>query len=170
MKSQSRGRSERPVATEVVNRQRRVRVDLKRIARLADRTLAAVGRADAALTIAFVRDPVIRRLNRDYRGKDSATDVLSFPFGEEQEESSAQESGDRRRGPAGEKGEYLGDIVISTDRAISQAEDAGLSVEREVSELVIHGVLHLCGYDHETDRGTMNRVELKLRRMLVLRF
>jgi probable rRNA maturation factor len=156
------------VATEVVNRQRRVRVDLERIAQLADRTLAAVGRADAKLTIAFVRDPVIRRLNRDYRGKDRSTDVLSFPFGEEQTGAAAREEGeDGSPAAGGMKSEYLGDVVISTDRAVSQAQEAGFSVEREVSELVIHGVLHLCGYDHESDRGTMNRVELRLRRMLV---
>jgi probable rRNA maturation factor len=141
------------VASEVVNRQRRVRVDSRVIAELADRTLAAVGRRDEVLTIAFVRDPVIRRLNRDYRGKDSATDVLSFPSGNELN--------------AGETGKHLGDVVISTDRALSQANEAGLSIERELSELVIHGVLHLCGYDHETDRGTMNRLELRLRRTLI---
>jgi probable rRNA maturation factor len=62
---------------------------------------------------------------------------------------------------------YIGDIIISTDTALRQAQDAGLSFEREVSELVIHGTLHLCRYDHETDRGEMNRLELKLRRKLL---
>ena len=117
------------------------------------------------LTIAFVRDPVIRRLNRDYRGRDSATDVLSFPSGNEL--SAEKQTAGRGQQITGETGEHLGDVVISTDRAISQANEAGLSIERELSELVIHGVLHLCGYDHETDRGTMNRLELRLRRTLI---
>jgi probable rRNA maturation factor len=153
VKHRSRAKSERPVATEVVNRQRRVQVDLEQIARLAERTLAAVGRGDATLTIAFVSDPVIRRLNRDYRGKDRPTDVLSFPLG--------------WKGGTNAEGEHLGDVVISTDSAIAQAEDAGFALERELGELVIHGVLHLCGYDHETDQGDMNRLELKLRRKLL---
>ena len=63
--------------------------------------------------------------------------------------------------------DYLGDIVISAETAERQAKEAGHTVEREVSELVIHGVLHLCGYDHEIDRGEMNRLELKLRRKLL---
>ena len=150
------------MASEVVNRQRRVRVDRRLIAELADRTLAAVGRRDAMLTIAFVRDPVIRRLNRDYRGRDSATDVLSFPS-DNALNAKKQAAGRERQ----MTGEHLGDVVISTDRAIFQANEAELSIERELSELVIHGVLHLCGYDHETDRGTMNRLELRLRRTLI---
>ena len=111
--------------------------------------LAWAGRADSSLTVAFVRDRRIRELNRDFRGKDRATDVLSFPAGD------------------GFGADFLGDIVISTDAAARQAKEAGHSLDREVDELVIHGVLHLCGYDHETDRGEMNRLELKLRRKLL---
>jgi probable rRNA maturation factor len=66
-----------------------------------------------------------------------------------------------------ENADYIGDVVISTDAALRQAEEANHSFEREVSELVIHGTLHLCGYDHEADRGEMNRLELKLRRKLL---
>ena len=129
-----------------------------RIAEIADQSLQAVGRSGAAITVAFVRDAAIRRLNRDYRGRDISTDVLSFPAGEDVQAGLAQ---------AGEPGEYLGDVVISADTAVSQAQASRYSLEREVSELVIHGVLHLCGYDHETDRGEMNRMELKLRRKLL---
>jgi probable rRNA maturation factor len=152
------------VATEVVNRQRRVRIDRGRIATLADQALEAVGRPGAAITVAFVRDAVIRRLNRDYRGKDLSTDVLSFPADEDLPPAVAlAQAGQVEAGPR----EYLGDVVISADTAISQAQASRYSFEREVSELVIHGVLHLCGYDHETDRGEMNRMELKLRRRLL---
>jgi probable rRNA maturation factor len=124
--------------------------------RLASEALAAVDRANARLTVAFVRDATIRGLNRKYRGKDSATDVLSFPLTD-------QQSDDSRAG----ENESLGDVVISTDTALTQAREAGHSIEREMSELVIHGVLHLCGYDHEADNGEMNRLELSLRRKLL---
>jgi probable rRNA maturation factor len=134
------------VAIEVINRQRLVPIDRDRIADLARAALQALGRADSSITIAFVRDRLIRQLNRTYRGKDCATDVLSFPNGDSS---------------------YLGDVVIATDTAIRQAAESGLSLERELEELTLHGILHLCGYDHETDRGQMNRLELKLRRSLL---
>jgi probable rRNA maturation factor len=144
------------VAIEVVNRQRLARLDRKAVADLARATLEAVGRAGASLTVAFVRDRRIRDLNREYRGLDRATDVLSFSTDDES-------SGESMLETAG----HIGDVVISADAALRQAEEANHSFEREVSELVIHGTLHLCGYDHETDRGEMNRLELKLRRKLL---
>lgn len=137
------------MAIEVVSKQRLVSVDRDCIRDLATGALASVGRAAASLTVALVSDRRIRELNLRFRGKPQSTDVLSFPAGE----SFATD--------------YLGDIVISTKTAARQAKDAGHTVEREVSELVIHGVLHLCGYDHETDQGEMNRLELKLRRKLL---
>ncbi|MFP5261182.1 MAG: rRNA maturation RNase YbeY [Blastocatellia bacterium] len=150
------------MAIEVVNRQRLVRLDRKAVASVASATLESVGRSGASLTVAFVRDRRIRDLNRDYRGKDRATDVLSFP------------AGDGRVGPAeAMRGAdpnsmgHIGDVIISTDTALDQAREAGHSLAREVSELVIHGTLHLCGYDHENDRGEMNRLELRLRRKLL---
>lgn len=144
------------MAIEVVNRQRLARIDRRRVERLASETLAALGRADASLTIAFVRDLAIRNLNLEFRGKDSATDVLSFPAFDQHENDS----------PAAED-QSLGDVVISTDTALVQAREAGHSFERELSELLIHGVLHLRGFDHETDKGEMNRIELSLRRKLL---
>jgi len=146
------------VAIEVVNRQRLARVDAARVARVGEAALDAVGRSDATLTVAFVRDRAIRKLNSKYRGNDRATDVLSFP---------AQDDLGTDPDTGGGGLRYLGDILVSTDTAIRQAADSGLSLEREVDELVIHGVLHLCGYDHETDRGQMNRLELKLRKKLI---
>ena len=141
---------------EVVNRQRLARVDRDRLAELASETLSALGRANAEVTLVLMRDPAIRKLNRRFRGKDAATDVLSFPASDQ-----------REQGAAVVEHESLGDVVISTDTAVKQARDAGHSLERELSELVIHGVLHLCGYDHENDNGKMNRVELRLRRKLL---
>jgi probable rRNA maturation factor len=147
------------VAIEVVNRQRLCAPNHEQVAQVAAKALAAIGRRDASLTVAFVRDRAIRRLNRDYRGKDRATDVLSFPTVDEQEDAFIHSSPD--------DDEHLGDIIISTDAAQRQADEAGHSFEREVSELVIHGTLHLCGYDHETDNGEMNRLELRLRRRIL---
>lgn len=147
------------MAIEVVNRQRLCRVDSGQIVQVAAAVLAAIGRREASLTVAFVRDRAIRRLNRDYRGKDRATDVLSFPSGDEQDDDFIHESADTT--------DHLGDIVISADTARRQADEAGHSFDREVSELIIHGTLHLCGYDHETDNGEMNRLELRLRRKLL---
>lgn len=141
------------MATEVVNRQRLTRIDAPRCAGLADAALKSLGKTTARVTIVFVRDRVIRSLNNQYRQINRATDVLSFPVGDEM---------------PGEGDElYLGDVVISIDAALRQAESAGHSIEREVAELLIHGVLHLCGYDHETDNGRMNKLEMKLRRKLL---
>lgn len=145
------------MAIEVVNKQRLAPIDAGRVARLADATLAAVGRQGESLTVAFVRDRIIRNLNRKFRATDRATDVLSFPRGNSNDEDFAG---------AGVV-DHLGDVVVSTDTALRQASDAELSFEREVEELVMHGVLHLCGYDHENDRGEMNRLERKLRRKLL---
>ena len=147
------------MAIEVVNRQRLCALDREQVAQTAAAALAAIGRRDASLTVAFVRDRAIRRLNRTYRGKDRATDVLSFPTADEQDEAFVH--------PSPDSADHLGDIIISTDAARRQADEAGHSFEREVSELVIHGALHLCGYDHETDNGEMNRLELRLRRKLL---
>ncbi|HWN98736.1 MAG TPA: rRNA maturation RNase YbeY [Blastocatellia bacterium] len=144
------------MAIEVVNRQRLARLDRRGVAKLARETLAKLQRPDASVTVAFVRDGVIRRLNREFRGKDTATDVLSFPSSDEQ-----------AGGSAATEDVNLGDVVISTDTTLRQAREVGHSFEREVSELLIHGVLHLCGYDHENDNGEMNRLELRLRRTLL---
>jgi len=93
-------------------------------------------------------DTELRRLNREFRGMDYATDVLSFPAA----------------GPAA----YLGDLVISLGRARAQAREFGHPVEEEVEILMLHGLLHLLGYDHETDRGQMARAEKRWRTSLGL--
>ena len=91
----------------------------------------------ASLTILFSDDLHIQRLNREFRNKDKPTDVLSFP------------GGDPIPGMP-EPGRYLGDIIISVPTASRQANESGHSLEAELQLLVIHGVLHLLGYDHET--------------------
>ena len=130
---------------EVVNRQRNLEVDTEAWSSFAERALNAIGKSEASATIAFVSAKRIRQLNRQFRGIDKATDVLSFPAEEESN---------------------LGDVAISVEIAVVQAEENGLSLEYEIAQLILHGLLHLYGYDHEKDNGEMNRLELKLRRSL----
>lgn len=94
----------------------------------------------------------MRELNRDFRGSDCSTDVLSFPAG-------APSVPDAER--------HLGDIVISVETALQQAGEAGHSLSVELQTLSLHGYLHLLGYDHETDDGAMMRLQRKLARELV---
>jgi probable rRNA maturation factor len=137
---------------EVVNRQRRVAVDEGRWRAFAGRALKVVPAGGAGATVAFVSDRVMRELNRRWRGKRGTTDVLSFPAEQDELERQA--------------GATLGDVVISVERAARQAAEHGLTFENEVEQLILHGLLHLCGYDHEADGGEMNRLELRLRRRL----
>ena len=130
---------------EVVNRQRRFKIDTAAWTTVATQALAAIGKHESSATIAFVSDRRIRELNRQFRGLDKPTDVLSFP-----DEDPAN----------------LGDVAISVETAARQAKDNGLSFDNEVAQLILHGLLHLSGYDHETDNGEMNRLELRLRRQL----
>lgn len=130
---------------EVVNRQRRLQLDTEAWSTFATKALNAIGKNEASATIAFVSDKRIRELNRQFRGIDKSTDVLSFPTEEETN---------------------LGDIAMSVETAAAQARENGLTLEREIAQLILHGLLHLSGYDHETDNGQMNRLELKLRRKL----
>ena len=130
---------------EVVNRQRTKKVDTETWAKFADKALDAIGNHGSSATIAFVSDRSIRDLNRRFRNVDKPTDVLSFPTGEETN---------------------LGDIAISVETAAAQAKENGLTFDNEISQLILHGLLHLAGYDHETDNGEMNRLELRLRKKL----
>jgi probable rRNA maturation factor len=119
------------------------RTRLERFARLAQSQVAR-GREFHCL---ITGDAEIRSLNRQFRGKDAVTDVLSFPS---------------------EGNDPIGDIAISLGRARAQAREFGHSSEEEVCILLLHGVLHLLGMDHETDNGAMARAELRWRRKLKL--
>src|SRR5712692_9196327 len=137
---------------EVINRQRRRKINAKQWRAFGERALRATGSARHDATVVFVSDRSIRDLNRRYRGRDSATDVLSFSARAEPFEA--------------ENRKHLGDVVISVQRAATQAKVNGLSFSGEIEQLILHGLLHLCGYDHETDNGKMNRLELKLGKQL----
>ncbi len=127
-------------------------MDCERWETFAAKALKVAPADGAGVTVAFVSDRAMRELNRRWRGKRGTTDVLSFPAEQAEFEKSA--------------GVTLGDVVISVERAQAQAAENGLDFEREVEQLILHGVLHLCGYDHETDDGEMNALELRLRRRL----
>lgn len=99
-----------------------------------------------SFTLRFTGDRAMRRLNREYRDRDATTDVLSFP------------------GEDGPEGRHLGDVVISVPTARRQAGMHDEPVDRELRRLMLHGVLHCLGYDHETDDGEMERLEATLRR------
>jgi probable rRNA maturation factor len=131
---------------EVVNRQRHLKVETQAWVDFAARALEAMGKSGSSATIAFVSDKTIRKLNQQFRGVDKPTDVLSFP----------DDGSDAN----------LGDIAVSVETAAMQAKENGLSFDGEIAQLILHGLLHLSGFDHETDNGEMNRLELKLRRKL----
>jgi probable rRNA maturation factor len=137
---------------EVVNRQRKLAINCEYWQAFALKAARHLPIAGASATIAFVSDRTMSELNRLWRHKHGTTDVLSFPA--EQDEFELAEN------PS------LGDVVISLEQAARQAKENGLSNEREIAQLILHGLLHLCGYDHETDNGEMNRLELRLRKKL----
>ena len=148
----SRGRGAAPPGSKktlgvvLLNRQRRRAVRparVRRVLRAAARDLGVTGE----LAVVLAGDRTLRTLNARYRGKDKPTDVLSFP------------------GPGGEEG--LGDVVISLETAARNARALGRPLPQELAVLALHGFLHILGYDHETDDGTMDRLERRLRRKVL---
>ena len=130
----------------VLDRQRRRRVDRARLLRLLQGAARAL-RVEGDVALVLTGDRPLRALNARYRGQDKPTDVLSFPAG------------------GGEGG--LGDIVISVETAERNARSLGRTLPQELDVLALHGFLHVLGYDHETDEGTMDRLEARLRRRLL---
>ncbi len=118
-----------------------------------------------SFAVSLVTNAQIARWNRRYRGKTGPTDVLSFPV-ESARKPSRKSS--RSNGNQPVDGNYLGDIAIAPAVARRNARRFGRTFEQEMHILVLHGMLHLMGYDHETDRGQMDRREQKMRRVLGL--
>ena len=137
---------------EVVNRQRKMPLDCERWRAFVERTWAVIPTGAEGVTIAFVSDRAMHELNRLWRHKQGTTDVLSFPVEQDEFEKS--------------EGSSLGDVVISVEQAARQAKENGLTLDQEIAQLILHGLIHLCGYDHSTDAGEMNKLELRLRRRL----
>ena len=139
----------------ILNRQRKISIRIGGLQQFATRLGRHLKVSEKEFTILLTNDQRIRRLNFSFRHRDKATDVLSF-----QEEP-------RPRGGPNFENNYLGDIIISVETAQRQAFDRHHSLETELRVLIVHGLLHLLGYDHETDQGQMRRRELKLQRELL---
>ena len=185
------GPSSQPSGLEVVavNKQRRRRVDVARLRSVLRGAAEALSvRGEVALVLAG--DRALQALNQRYRGKNKPTDVLSFPGPCHDHASGASSSwgvlrrtsqtprsrlrsesvGARSGGSCAVchgEAPALGDIVISVDTAAANAKNLGRTLPQELDVLALHGFLHVLGYDHETDDGTMDRLERKLRRRLL---
>jgi len=189
------------------NATRRKRLDSPRIRSDVERLLEAIGEKGSSVSLSFVGDAAIRKLNNEYRGKDTPTDVLSFPlYGAPAQPTVAPNAHPARRdrlascslrpprasarGPQSSRAlcgtsregfpegpldnvvpeRMLGDVVISVDTAARQARDYDATLDMEVRRLLIHGLLHLIGHDHERDdeRAAMEREERRLARAIDL--
>ena len=137
---------------EVVNRQRKVPVDCERWQAFVVKAIRVLPAETAGVTVAFVSDRAMSELNRLWRRQRGTTDVLSFPAVQDEFEKM--------------EGSSLGDVVISVEQAARQAKENNLSTDHEIGQLILHGLIHLCGYDHCADNGEMDRLELRLRRKL----
>jgi probable rRNA maturation factor len=127
----------------LINKQRKHAISHAKLRRFLSSLAPELGVGDRSFSVVVITDEMMRSYNRKYRGFDKATDVLSF-------------RGDR---------EYLGDILISSETAYNQTRQSStLSFEGNVQRLILHGLLHLMGYDHETDDGEMRAIERRLRR------
>jgi probable rRNA maturation factor len=155
----------------ILNRQRTVRVARPPLEAFLTRVRQQLGLKGAEITIALVSDPAIARMNETYRHKKGPTDVLSFPAAPRNGRAVAGASlqgarAQSQHDPLVEH--FLGDIAISPATARRYAKKHGRTLPNELQILILHGVLHLLGYDHETDKGQMTRVENRLRRKLGL--
>jgi probable rRNA maturation factor len=135
----------------IVNRQRRVHVIVKPLEDFFDRVRRELRFPHDAVTVQLISDAAMARLNQTFRNKRGPTDVLSFPTNGAKPKPSAP---------------YAGDIAISTETARRNARRFSRTFPVELRILILHGMLHLAGFDHETDHGEMKRLERRLRRRL----
>jgi probable rRNA maturation factor len=135
----------------IVNRQRRVPVAIRPLQQFYERARCELGFAPESVTIQLISDEAMAQLNETFRKKQGPTDVLSFPA--------------NGTGPA-QDAEYAGDIAISPEAARRNARRFSRSLPAEMRILILHGMLHLAGFDHETDHGEMDRLERRLRKRL----
>ncbi len=148
----------------ITNHQGRVRVVLAPLERYFARVLGVLGLSNEAASVRFVNDSQMARWNQMYRGKRGSTDVLSFPAAERENQPERTRRGrTRRKTRPVRRNEYLGDIAISPSVAKRNARRFGRTLAQELQILILHGVLHLVGYDHETDHGEMEHFESQLR-------
>jgi len=154
------------LAVVILNRKRRPRLGAARLRGVLFAAADALG-VSGELALVLTGDRALQTLNARYRGKREPTDVLSFPGAC----AGHAEPGARRCRAACEACQRgaaeLGDIVISVETAARNARALGRTLPQELDVLALHGLLHLLGYDHETDDGTMRRLEQRLRRWLL---
>jgi probable rRNA maturation factor len=154
----------------ILNRQRAVRVAQRPLELFLASVQRELGLTEADLTICFVSDAEIARMNQAFRKKKGPTDVLSFPAIERRRPSVLRRQSSLRLQQKRRDftSSFLGDIAIAPSVARRNAKKLGRTLPGELQILILHGVLHLLGYDHETDRGQMDRLEARLRRKLGL--
>jgi probable rRNA maturation factor len=158
----------------IVNRQSRITIPLRDLEKFLTRVRRRLRLQKDSFTVCLVTDAEIARWNRAYRGKSGPTDVLSFPTNASKAKRKQARNGVARRDDlfAGEtsnhSGRYFGDIAIAPAVAKRNARRFGRTFDDEMRILILHGILHLMGYDHEADDGQMERRESRLRRELKL--
>lgn len=134
---------------QIVNLQRKIQLSTDSFQEFGRSLVSSIVEiADKQASVVFIGDKRMKQLNDLFRGKKTTTDVLSFPH--EPDDFDPDK-------------DNLGDIVISAEQAQRQAAENGLTLDGEIKQLILHGLLHLCGYDHETDNGEMNAREMALR-------
>ena len=145
----------------IENRQRVVQVRVGPLEEFLKKVRVEIGLGPESVAVRLISDPEMTRLNETYRKKKGPTDVLSFPEAED-----TAKPGTLRQQVRRARGRFLGDIAIAPAVARRNAKALGRTLSEELKVLILHGVLHLLGYDHETDRGEMERIEMRLRRKL----
>jgi probable rRNA maturation factor len=149
----------------VATRGRRAPTLARHLRRIAKRLLETLNLQSAELSLVLVSDPVMHTLNHRWRGKNRPTDVLAFPQEDDVNEGSAGARRTARTTPSLPE-RLLGDVVISVDTARKQALERGHTIGTEAERLLVHGVLHLIGYDHERSAAEARRMHRKERALL----
>jgi probable rRNA maturation factor len=151
----------------IENRQGQLKINQKNIGYDSRKILGMLGIENAELSILIVNDKKMRELNRRYRGVDRTTDVLSFPqYSSEARKSRSAEVKTSELPCFRTSALVLGDVVINTQAAMRQLSEHGLTFKEEIRWLLIHGILHLVGYDHERSRYAERKMRAKERELL----
>ncbi len=145
----------------IENHQRVVRLAMSPLETFLRHAKKGIGLHGDCVAVCLINEAEMARLNGTYRGKKKSTDVLSFPAEDQRGKPGSLAQQVRKA-----RGKFLGDIAISPKVARRNANSSGRKLSTELQVLILHGLLHLLGYDHETDRGEMARIEMRLRRRL----
>ena len=154
-------RTARARAGAIENHQRVIRVPVGPLEEFFRQVRKQIGLGPECVAVRLIGDAEMARLNETYRKKKGPTDVLSFPVADESGKPGSLSQQVRKA-----RGQFLGDVAISPNVARRNAKSLGRTLPDELKVLILHGVLHLLGYDHETDRGEMERIETRLRQRL----